>query len=147
MVYWRGQKASISAEDNDSGSSITLGALTDIEVNLSKETAELYGSGSTKRLDVQQTEQQVMISGTLIGWDMDAFKSLIGYDSANDQIKDTSTVPTFTVTAQVEDTSGNTYDIEATDAYTEEVPISGGRDEWLSMELEFIASDLSVTSV
>lgn len=145
-TLWRGQKADLEIDD-DSGTEVTVGVLQEIEISPSKEISTLYGAGSIKRQDVQQTELEVSVSGTLASWDMDAFKSLIDYDDTGDEINDTSTVQTFTVKAYVTDNSGNEEKIEVKDAYSEDVPISGSRDEWIELDMEFIGSDLSITTV
>ncbi len=142
---WRGQKADIKIEEDST--ELTVGILQEVEVSPSKEISELYGAGSIKRQDVQQTEFSVTVSGTLAAWDMATFESLVDYDSSNDEINDTSDVPTFTVTANVTDNSGTEYNLEVNDAYSEDVPISGSRDEWIELDMEFIGSDLSITEV
>ena len=143
-TYWRGQKADLIIED-ESETEITVGVLQDIEVSPSKEISTLYGAGSIKRQDVQQTELDVSVSGTLASWDMDAFKSLVDYDDTAEEINDTATVPLFTVEAHVTDNSGNEQIIVVEEAYSEDVPISGSKDDWIELDMNFIGSDLSVT--
>ena len=141
---WRGQKADITIEGD---ATLTVGILQDVEVSPSKETSELYGAGSIKRQDVQQTEFSVTVSGTLAAWDMESYKSLIDYDGTGEQITDTSDVPQFTVTTNVTNNSGTEYNIKVKDAYSEDIPFSGSRDEWLELDMEFIGSDITITEV
>lgn len=139
---WRGQEASISITDNDSSTTLTVGILQDVEVAPSREVQQLRGAGSVKFQELAQTEVEVTISGELSAWDSNAFQLLADADGTG--ITDTSDVPTFKVEVTIEDTDGTTVTFTANTAYTEEVPISGGYDEFIGMDLEFIAKDIQV---
>ena len=146
---YRGQKAVVEITDSDSAD-VPIGILQDVEVSMNKEVSELFGTGSIKRKDVQQTELQVVVSGTVSAWNFDTLMTLVDYDGTANEINDTSDMPLFTVTVKLRDTEtsyGDTdYDeIEVQNAYIEEVPISGSRDEWIEADLEFVGDDVKFT--
>jgi len=141
---WKGQTATLTITD-DSDSDVPIGVLQDVEISKESETAELYGSGSVKRQDVAQTEVSVTVSGTVAAWDIETWKSLIGYDDTNDEIEDTATLPTFQVDMEATATGTDTADtIRVTNVYFESVPISGSYDDYLELDLDGTGDDAIV---
>lgn len=141
-TIWRGQTAMLSMTDS-SDTDVPIGILQDVEVSADFETSELYGSGSTKRIDVQKTEHRVKVSGTVSAWDLDTFKTLMDYDSTNSDIDDSADISLFNVSLSIKSKGATTADtIKVKNIYFESVPISGSRDEYIELSLEGTGDDI-----
>ncbi len=134
--HWRGQDAVLNITDA-SDTNVPVGVLQDVEVNPEKETEELRGSGSIERQDVQQYELNISVTGTIAEWDLETWKSIIGYNSTDGKIEDTSDIPLFDVDVDIQSSDSDTADtIRVKDVYFPELPISGNRDDYLEMDLD-----------
>jgi hypothetical protein len=131
---FRGQIADIEVDDG--GTDVPVGIIDDPEVTVSKNIEQLRGAGSVTWEDLMQTEVEVSVSGTIMQWDLDTWKTLVGYDEVADKLDDTADVPTVDVTVIYEDTSGDTAEFEVTEAFSEDLTIGGSREEWIGLELD-----------
>lgn len=139
---WRGQDAILSITDA-SDENVPVAVLQDVEVTKESETSELRGSGSVKRKDVQQTEVNITVTGTVAEWDFDAWKTLIDYDTASSEIKDSSSIPLFDVDVDITESGTDTADtIRVKDVYFPDLTVSGSRDEYLEMDLDGNGKDI-----
>ena len=141
---WRGKEASIELEQD--GSTYPIGQLQDVEVERSGNVETLLGAGSKKIQDKQETELEINVSATVSAWDVDSWKQLIDYDSTNDNIKDTSEVNEFTIKGTFEATDGTTLNFDVIGVDFEDLPIAGGQDEWIEMELNGRGTDIENVS-
>ena len=132
---FRGQVADITVEQ--SGTDIPVGILDDPEVVVTKNIEQLRGAGPITWQDLQQTELEVNVTGTVAEWDLDTWKTFVGYDEAADEIRNDAEVPTWTTTVIYEDTNGDTATFPVKDCYTEDVTVGGSREEWIGMDLDF----------
>lgn len=145
--YWRGQTATVSL----SGGSLpttAVGVLDDPEVAAPEQNVEeLRGAGSTKRQDIMKTETGVTVSGEVMAWDIDTWDELIDYDDVADELDNSADVQTFTVTVEFDAADTSTKSIEVSNCYVDgSIPISGSREDWLGLSLEFVGDDLSITN-
>lgn len=132
---WRGQSATIEIERD--GSDVPIGIIDEPEVTLSKNVEQLRGAGPTTWQDLMETEISVEVSGTVMEWDLDTWKELTGYDEAEDELPNDPDVPTWTTTVTFENTEGETAAFPVVECYTEDLPVGGGREEWIGMDLDF----------
>jgi len=140
---WRGNEAVVTVDDAD----VDVGILQDVEISVEKEISELYGAGSRRRQDVQQTEIDVNVSAELMSWTMDGYETLIGTETTGtDQwIEDTSDVPTVDVKGEftdVETSTTNTLTVK--NVYFDSLPISGSRDDWVSLDIDGTGDQLII---
>lgn len=132
---FRGQLADIEVEQ--SGSTIPIGIIDEPEVTVTSNVEQLRGAGPVTWQDLQRTELQVEVSGTVAEWDLDTWKTMVGYDEVADELLDGADVPTWTTTVIYEDTSGDTAQFPVQECYTENVTVGGSREEWIGMDLDF----------
>jgi len=138
---WRGQTAILTVKQDTTDQPV--GVLQDVEVSKESETSELYGSGSIKRQDVQQTEVSFSVSGTVSAWDMDTWETLIDYDT--DGVADSPDIPKFTVSLDVTAVSSDTAEtIQVDEVYFESVPISGSYDDYIELDLDGTGKDITM---
>lgn len=132
---FRGQVADITVDQN--GTTIPVGVIDDPEVVVSKNIEQLRGAGPITWQDLQQTEMEVQVSGTVAEWDLDTWKTFVGYDEAADELRNDAEVPTWTTTVIYEDTNGDTAAFPVKECYWEEPMVSGSREEWIGMDIDF----------
>lgn len=132
---FRGQLATI--EVTQGGTTIPIGIIDEPELSVSKNVEQLRGAGPITWQDLQQTELQVSVTGTVAEWDLDTWKTFVGYDEAADEILTGPEVPTWTTTVIYEDTNGDTAEFEVVECYTEDTTVGGSREEWIGMDLDF----------
>ena len=141
---WRGSEAVVTISDSD----VDVGILQEVEISVEKEIQELYGAGSTERQDVQQTEQTVAVSAEFMSWTMDGFETLIGTSETNDtnqELEDTSDVPVVDVVGEFKEVEGGTkHTITVKDVYFDSLPLSGARDDWVSMDIDGVGRQLEI---
>lgn len=138
---WKGQEATLSIEKNST--SYPIGGLQNVEYETEKNIEEKFGAGSIKRLDIQQTELRVNVTADVASWDLAGWQALTGYDTTNAEIEDTPTPPTFTVSGTIEAADGTELSITVENCYAENVPIGGGKDEWMELELNLTGGDIT----
>lgn len=136
---WRGKEASIEIEQDST--TYPIGQLQDIEVERSGNVEVLRGAGSIKRQDEQETEVDINVSATVSAWDADSWKTLIDYDGSS-KLNDSSDVNTFTIKGTFKATDDTTLTFDVTGVYFEDLPISGGQDEWIELELNGTGKDI-----
>jgi hypothetical protein len=124
-------------EVEQSGTTIPIGIIDEPELTVSSNVEQLRGAGPVTWQDLQRTELQVNVTGTVAEWDLDTWKTLVGYDEAQDQLLTGADVPTWTTTVIYEDTSGDTAAFPVQECYTEDVTVGGSREEWIGMDLDF----------
>jgi len=141
----RGQTATIEAEESDSGDIITLGVLDNPEVAApEQEVQELRGAGSTEWQDIQKTATSATVSGEVAEYDLDAWDRLVNYAEAAGKLDDSPEVKTFILTVEFEASDGSTKSITAGPGYVDgSIPIGGGREEWIGLDLEFVCRTIS----
>lgn len=141
---WRGSEAVVTISDSD----VDVGILQEVEIAVEKEIQELYGAGSTERQDVQQTEQTVAVSAEFMSWTMDGFETLIGTSETNDtnqELEDTSDVPVVDVVGEFKEVEeGTKHTITVKDVYFDSLPLSGARDDWVSMDIDGVGRQLEI---
>lgn len=135
MAKWRGQVADIEIEQDDT--QLTIGIIDDPEIAVVDEVSKLRGAGPTTWQDLMRTSREVEVSGTVMDWDLDTWKSLVGYDEAEDALEKDADVPTWTTTVIYEDADGNEAVFPVVECHTENLPLGGSRDEWIGMDLDF----------
>lgn len=132
---FRGQVADIEIEKD--GNTIPIGIIDEPEVTVSKNVEQLRGAGPITWQDLQQTELQVEVSGTVAEWDLDTWKAFVGYDETTDQLMTGADVPTWTTTVIFEDSNGDEAAFPVQECYTEDTTVGGSREEWIGMDLDF----------
>lgn len=132
---WRGQVADIEVDDG--GTTVPIGIIDEPELTVTSNVEQLRGAGPVTWQDLQRTELQVNVTGTVAEWDLDTWKTMVGYDEAQDQLLTGADVPTWTTTVIYEDTSGDTATFPVQECYTEDVSVGGSREEWIGMDLDF----------
>jgi hypothetical protein len=133
---WRGQLADIEIDD-DQGNDVPLGIIDEPEVTVSKNIEQLRGAGDITWQDLQQTELTIEVSGTVMEWDLNLWKELVGYDEATDKIRTDEEVPTWTTSIIYENTAGDTAVFPVQECHTEDLPLGGSREEWIGMDFSF----------
>jgi len=132
---FRGQVADIEVDDG--GTTVPVGILDDPELTVTKNIEPLRGAGPITWQDLQQTEMQVEVSGTIAEWDLDTWTTFVGYDDLNDALRDDAEVPTWTTTIIYEDSEGDEAVFPVQECFTEDLPLSASREDWISMDLSF----------
>jgi hypothetical protein len=122
---------------DQSGTDIPIGIIDDPEVVVTKNIEQLRGAGEVTWQDLMQTEIEVTVSGTVAEWDLDTWKTFVGYDEVADEIDNTADVPTWTTEVIYEDTDGDTANFPVQECYSEDVTVGGSREEWIGMGLSF----------
>jgi len=138
---FRGHKSTISVSTSG-GSSVPVGALQDVEIEVSRNIEVLFGSGSIKRQDQQQTELEIGVSATVSSWDAAAWKDLVDWNSTDTVITDSTDVPLFDIEAVRTDSSGATLTVTVEDIYFEDLPISGDKDSYVELDLNGTGKDI-----
>jgi len=148
MVKLRGQTAAITLEQTD-GTEIVVGTLDSPFVSVPQEVQELRGTGDTRWVDLQKTEEAVLIGGDITSFDLDAWDILVGYDDVAEELSGTADVETFNVTISADAAAdGTSKEIKAGPGYrNNDLELGGSREEWLGMTLELRCQDIiSVTN-
>jgi len=141
MEKFRGQTAVI--EVTQGGTTVPTGILDDPEVTVSKNIEQLRGAGEITWQDLQQTELEIGVTGTIMEWDLDTWTTFVGYDDVADELRIDAEVPTWTTTVIYEDTSGDTAEFPVQECYTEDTTVGGGREEWIGMDLDFTGQTIT----
>lgn len=138
---FRGQTATVNVETS-SGTTVTVGALQDVEVTVEFEDEELLGQ-SIKVIDRQRTRVGISINASYGAFDLAGIKELIGYDDTNEEIEDTPQPPKFTVKANLTSVDGNeTISPDITDVVFSEVGWSWSRDDHVVEDLTGEGTDM-----
>lgn len=132
---FRGQTAVI--EVTQDGTDTPIGIIDDPEVTVSTSVEQLRGAGPITWQDLMRTSLEVGVTGTVMEWDLDTWKTFTGYDEAADALPTGADVPTWTTTVIYEDTSGDTAEFPVKECYQEEISVGGSREEWIGMDLDF----------
>ena len=132
---FRGQEAVIEVDDG--GTTVPVGILDEPEIVVSKDIQKLMGAGDIRWQDLQQTSVEVSVTGTIAEWDLDTWKTFVGYDEAADELLSDASVPTWTTTVIFTDTQGDTAEFTVQECYNEDVTLGGSREEWIGMDLDF----------
>ena len=133
---WRGQVATLEIFD-DTDTQVPFGIIDEPEITVTKNIEQLRGAGPITWQDLQQTSVEVTVTGTVMEWDLDLWKTLVGYDEATDQIRTDADVPTWTTTITYTNGNGETAAFPVQECYAEDLPLGGGREEWIGMDLDF----------
>ena len=142
MVKLRGQTAAITLEQTD-GTEIVVGTLDNPFVSVPQEVQELRGTGDTRWVDLQKTEEAVLIGGDITSFDIDAWDTLVGYDDVAAELSGDAEVETFNVTITADGAGGETKEIKAGPGYrNNDLELGGSREEWLGMTLELRCQDI-----
>jgi len=142
MVKLRGQTAAITLEQTD-GTEIVVGTLDNPFVSVPQEVRELRGAGDTRWVDLQKTEEAVLIGGDITSFDIDAWDKLVGYDDVAGELSGDAEVETFNVTIEADGADGSTKEIKAGPGYrNNDLELGGSREEWLGMTLELRCQDI-----
>jgi len=142
---FRGQVADI--EVDDSGTTIPIGIIDEPEVTVTKNIEQLRGAGEITWQDLQQTEIEVSVTGTVMEWDLDTWYALVDYDEVADEIViDSADVKTVTCTVIYEDTSGDTAEFPVQECYSEDLTIGGSREEWIGLDLDLTGKTIKNVS-
>lgn len=140
---WRGQSAAVTVYD-DADVEIPLGVLQNVEVSAPEaEVSELRGAGTQQWLDIQATEKGVTVSGEWLTLGLDAWDTLINYDSVNNEIDDSPDMPLFKLEITHNSADGSTKVITVDPAYNDSVPFGGSRDEWVGTDTEFTGNTIT----
>jgi len=107
MVKLRGQTAAITLEQTD-GTEIVVGTLDNPFVSVPQEVQELRGTGDTRWVDLQKTEEAVLIGGDITSFDIDAWDQLVGYDDVAAELSGSADVEVFNVTITADGADGST---------------------------------------
>lgn len=134
-LRFAGQKADIEIDDS-TGTAQSVGIIDNPEVVVNKDVQELRGTGEATWQDLQQTSITVGVSGDITQWDLDTWKTIVGYDEAVDELDNSADVPTFTVTVLYEDQNGDVAAFPVQECYDDSLPIGGSREEWIGMSLD-----------
>jgi len=134
-LKFRGQTADI--EVNDGGTSVPVGIIDEPEVTVTSSVEQLRGAGPVTWQDLQRTSLEVSVSGTVMEWDLDTWKTFVGYDDAADQLQTGADVPTWETTVIYEESGGDTAVFPVKECYSEDVPVGGSREEWIGIDLDF----------
>ena len=121
---FRGQTATVDVETSG-GTSVTVGALQDVEITVSFDDEVLEGQ-SLKRIDIMRTGVTVEVNATYGTFDLAGLKDLIGYDDTNAEIEDTPEPPKFTVKGDMTSADGN----ESITPHVEEVVFNDVSWSW-----------------
>jgi len=139
MPSFRGQTAELTIDG------VTVGVLQDAEINPNKETEELTGQ-SIKREDIMQTSFRVGVSASYASFDLDALKSILGYDDTGDTIEDTPDIPNFTVTGNFVSTDGSQdFDLDAENVVFDDLTLSWDGDTHVTKDLTGQGDDITFT--
>ena len=142
MVKLRGQTAAITLEQTD-GTEIVVGTLDNPFVSVPQEVQELRGAGDTRWVDLQKTEEAVLIGGDITSFDIDAWDKLVGYDDVAGELSGDAEVEVFNVTITADGAGGETKEIKAGPGYrNNDLELGGSREEWLGMSLELRCQDI-----
>ena len=133
---WRGQVATLEIFD-DTDTQVPFGIIDEPEITVTKNIEQLRGAGPITWQDLQQTSLEIGVTGTVMEWDLDLWKELVGYDEATDQIIETAEVPTWTTTVIFENTNDETAVFPVQNCFTEDVTVGGSREEWIGMDFDF----------
>lgn len=142
MVKLRGQTAAITLKQTDA-TEIVVGTLDNPFVSVPQEVQELRGTGDTRWVDLQKTEEAVLIGGDITSFDIDAWDQLVGYDDVAAELSGDAEVETFNVTITADGADGSTKEIKAGPGYrNNDLELGGSREEWLGMSLELRCQDI-----
>ena len=142
MVKLRGQTAAITLEQTDE-TEIVVGTLDNPFVSVPQEVQELRGTGDTRWVDLQKTEEAVLIGGDITSFDIDAWDKLVGYDDVAAELSGDAEVETFNVAITADGAGGETKEIKAGPGYrNNDLELGGSREEWLGMTLELRCQDI-----
>jgi hypothetical protein len=143
-VKLRGQTAMITVEDAATNTDIPVGTLDNPFVGVPQDVQELRGTGDTRWVDLQQTEQAVTIGGDVATFELDAWEQMVGWDQAAEELDGSADVKTFNVMIMAEGADGAAKEITAGPAYRDnDTELGGSREEWWGMSLEFRARDIT----
>jgi len=143
VTQWQGQRTVLEIS-NGSLPTDAIGVLQNVTLSPTQEVSELRGAGDVRWVDIMRTSIGIEISGTVAAWDADTWDTLIDYDDAADAFPSTADVPTFTTTTTLEDTDGNTKEIEAKPGYMDPPPeLSSEREDWVMMDLSIRAKEIT----
>ena len=144
----RGQTAVITVEDADTNTEIPVGTLDNPFVAVPQDVQELRGSGDTRWIDLQKTEEAVSIGGDVSTFELDAWDRMVGWDEAAEELSGTAEVETFNITLLVEGPNGVSKEIKAGPGYRDnDLELGGSREEWWGMSIELRARDIiSITN-
>jgi len=138
---FRGQEATISVTQD--GTSIPIGILDNPEVEVSKDISYLEGSGEITFRDLEQTSLRINVSGEIAAWDLDTWRTFVGYDSGADEIRTDAEVPTWTTEITYTDNNGDTAVFTVIECHSDSIPLGGARDEWIGMDLNFVGKTVN----
>jgi len=133
---WQGQVADLEVEDSG-GTEIPFGVIDEPEITVNSNVEELRGAGPVTWQDLMRTELSVDVTGTVMEWDLDLWKELVGYDEAQDQLQTGESVPTWTTNVIFTNNAGDTAEFPVVECYSESVTVGGSREEWIGMDFEF----------
>jgi len=110
---------------------------------------KLRGTGDVRWVDIQKTEQAVIIGGDVMTMDLDAWDRLVGWDELGSELSGTAEVETFNLTIMAEASDGSTKEIKAGPGYRDnDLELGGSREEWWGMTIELRCQDIiSITNV
>lgn len=131
---FRGQTATLDVE-TDTGTSITVGALQDVELKVTFEDEKLEGQ-SLERVDIMRTGVTIEVNATYGTFDLSGLKELIGYDDTAANIEDTPQPPKFTVKGDMSSADGNesiTPNVEG--VVFNDISLSWGNDSHVEEDL------------
>jgi len=145
----RGQTAVITVEDAETDTEIGVGTLDNPFVAVPQDVQELRGTGDTRFVDIQKTEEAVTIGGDVATFELDAWDRMVGYDEATEGLSGTAEVETFNITILAEGPDGASKEIKAGPGYRDnDLELGGSREEWWGMSIELRARDIiSITNV
>lgn len=139
----RGQSAMLTLEDAETDTEIVVGTLDNPAVAVPQEVQELRGTGSTKWVDIQKTEQAVEISGEVASMELDAWDQLVGWDEAAEELSDSAEVETFNLTIMAEAADGSTKEIKAGPGYrNDDTELGGSKEDWWGMTIDLRCNDI-----
>lgn len=143
MAKLRGQTAAITVEDADTNTEIVVGTLDNPFVSVPQDVQELRGTGDTRWVDVQRTEEAVTIGGDVTSFDIDAWDRLIGYDEAAGELSGSEQPELFNVTIIATGPDGEEKEIKAGPGYRDnDLELGGSREEWFGMTIELRCRDI-----
>lgn len=142
-LKWRGQETILEATGGNLPAE-PFGVLQEVTIAPDVNREELTGAGDTRFVDVMETARAFDITGSVMAWDPETWDRAIEWDEAAGETDGSADVERFTPTVTFTDSDGDQKIVEFADSYFNPPPeIGGGREEWMGMDINLRAPDVS----
>lgn len=141
MAIFRGQEATLTINN------ITVGVIQNVEISIDYEIEELMGQ--SPKIEARQiTREAPSVSAEYGSFNFTDIESQLFEDDGTGTmvLKDSAEPVSFDVTGTFKDTDGNTHELKAVNVIFETLTFSGGRDEFVTFDIDGEGDDLQITT-